>query len=431
MSTRGPGLASPGSTVGGETGWTSPPGEGLRVLCLGFWAPPTERPQAILLGKILPEWLRQGLRPMLLTYAGQGEWSPGAPVRTLPRRRRSRWAKILPPLAHWEERRYRRSLFDLAREAVETHRPEVVFAFANPQESNLLGAELKERLGIPFVSHFSDPFVDCPLKNLQGRRRRLAMAEEAFIVERSDRIVFVNDALKRLVMAKYPASLAHRAVVVPHCFDPALYLPEATNPAAGRTGTPFVLSHIGAFYRQRHPGAVFAALATLKSRIPDLGERLRLTLIGGTNPYAGFAEADLAALIDRHGLGDCVRCLPSMPYRESLWAMGEADALLLLDAEVPDSPFLPSKLIDYLGSGRPLLALADPDSPSGRLVREVGGVVVAHGDTTTLTAVIAGMVAGHSLAAPAPSVAAAYAVASTTRRLCEIFAHARMGGAGR
>jgi hypothetical protein len=43
-------------------------------------------------------------------------------------------------------------------------------------------------------------------------------------------------------------------------------------------------------------------------------------------------------------------------YQESLKLMSEADALLVIDAPADQSVFLPSKLIDYIGAGRPISA---------------------------------------------------------------------------
>ena len=42
-------------------------------------------------------------------------------------------------------------LYRLARSGVNDYQPNVIFSFANPQESNLLGAMLHERLALPFV----------------------------------------------------------------------------------------------------------------------------------------------------------------------------------------------------------------------------------------------------------------------------------------
>ncbi len=59
-------------------------------------------------------------------------------------------------------------------------------------------------------------------------------------------------------------------------------------------------------------------------------------------------------------------------YRESLALMGHADGLLVIDAPADLSVFLPSKLIDYIGAGRPILGLT-PAGTAASLIAKLGG----------------------------------------------------------
>jgi hypothetical protein len=59
-------------------------------------------------------------------------------------------------------------------------------------------------------------------------------------------------------------------------------------------------------------------------------------------------------------------------YRESLSLMGQADGLLVIDAPADLSVFLPSKLIDYMGAGRPILGLT-PAGTAATLIAKLGG----------------------------------------------------------
>jgi hypothetical protein len=64
----------------------------------------------------------------------------------------------------------------------------------------------------------------------------------------------------------------------------------------------------------------------------------------------------------------------SVPYQESLDLMSSADGLLVIDAPSDLSVFLPSKLIDYIGSGRPILGIT-PAGTASNLICEMGGQV--------------------------------------------------------
>jgi glycosyltransferase involved in cell wall biosynthesis len=86
--------------------------------------------------------------------------------------------------------------------------------------------------------------------------------------------------------------------------------------------------------------------------------------------------ADVRAL----GLDGLVRLRPGVGYRESLREMRDADVLLLVEAPAGTNLFLPSKVVDYLGSGTPIVALTPPQGPAARLLSETGDAVVAPDD---------------------------------------------------
>jgi hypothetical protein len=56
--------------------------------------------------------------------------------------------------------------------------------------------------------------------------------------------------------------------------------------------------------------------------------------------------------------------------------MCSSDILLTIDAPAPLSVFFPSKLVDYIGSGRRLVGLVPPGAAS-RIIAELGGRSVA------------------------------------------------------
>ncbi|MBF0294996.1 MAG: glycosyltransferase [Magnetococcales bacterium] len=388
----------------------------MKLLCLCFWTPPQPRPQAILIGKMIPEWRRQGMEPVLLTYENHGAWAVDAPVTTIPVFQRDRLAKLLRVWGNWQERRYRERIRRIAAQTIRAHGLPLIFSFANPMESNFLGIALKRELGVPCISHFSDPYADSPLKEISARQQRILLAREREVVAQSDRVVFVNDPLRRLVMGKYPDDWQAKAVVIPHCYDPALH--RTTRPANGR----FVLSHVGVFYPARHPERLFQAMAALRAKRPEFEQAFVLRLVGGVNPYSGFSQERLNALIAQYGLERMVEILPTVDYQASLDHMADSDGLLALDVDLPDSPFLPSKLIDYLGARRPILALTPPDSPTWEVVTRAGGIALPHHATDRLVAALEELVFQHASQNPDDAYVRQFSVASTTARYRELFA---------
>jgi hypothetical protein len=67
--------------------------------------------------------------------------------------------------------------------------------------------------------------------------------------------------------------------------------------------------------------------------------------------------------------------------------MASADGLLVIDAPAEESVFLPSKLIDYIGAGRPILGLTPPGT-SRNLINQLGGWVARPEDIEGMAAII-------------------------------------------
>jgi glycosyltransferase involved in cell wall biosynthesis len=127
--------------------------------------------------------------------------------------------------------------------------------------------------------------------------------------------------------------------------------------------------------------------------------------------------------VRQNGLEAQVRFLPSMPYRESLAAAGAGDVLLVVDAPTEDaSPFLPSKLVDYLMFGKPILGLTPAQGVSADLLRQLGQPLAAPDDPAAIAAALADLLASWqrgrlTVSKKFERVAAPYDIAATTERL--------------
>jgi hypothetical protein len=93
---------------------------------------------------------------------------------------------------------------------------------------------------------------------------------------------------------------------------------------------------------------------------------LQVDIIGSPDTTVNVREE-----IDRRNLGAVVQLPGHIPYDETLRAMVSADALLLVD-QAGRRKGVPAKLYEYLGAGRPILALVEPDSDSSWVLAESG-----------------------------------------------------------
>ncbi|BDW97438.1 hypothetical protein MACH10_31230 [Thalassospira tepidiphila] len=83
-----------------------------------------------------------------------------------------------------------------------------------------------------------------------------------------------------------------------------------------------------------------------------------------------------------------INYLGQVPHVEALAKMQEADLLVLVDAPGAGKSFyLPSKLVDYLGSGQPILALCREGVVS-TVVSSVGGMIADPSDANAVTTIL-------------------------------------------
>jgi glycosyltransferase involved in cell wall biosynthesis len=293
---------------------------------------------------------------------------------------------------------------------------DVLVSFAQPFSDHLVGLRVRRATGLPWVAHFSDPWADSPY--LRGNRwqRRLWKRLEADVVRGADALVFVNAQTAERVMQKYPDEWRRKAHVIPHGFDRS----EPVAAPAARDERLTVV-HTGRFYDGiRTPESLLRALAVLAARRP-LARELRIVFVG--TPVSSHRRLTTAL-----GLDQVVEFTGRLPFAESARWAAAADVLLLIDAPADENLFLPSKLIDYLPAGKPILALTPSRGASADVIRALGYPIVPPDNQPAIAEAIEAMLSAHreGLLSATPQheeVARQYDIRRTTAAFAEVLAH--------
>jgi glycosyltransferase involved in cell wall biosynthesis len=254
--------------------------------------------------------------------------------------------------------------------------PDVLATFGSPMSDHLIGLALKRRLGVPWVAHFSDPWVDNPFLPYDRLTRGFNRALEARVLREADRLVFTSEETVELVAAKQGRGILEKARVLGHAFEPEMF-----DAPAARDESAVVVRYLGDFYGQRSPAPLFEALRRLLAADPSTLAGVRFELIGSK----GEGRLEAAGIADLpEGL---VVSLPPVKYLESLRLMRAAHGLLVIDAPADVSVFLPSKLIDYVGAARPVFGIT-PKGTAAALIRRLGGWVADPSDAAAVAATL-------------------------------------------
>ncbi len=265
-----------------------------------------------------------------------------------------------------------------AETAAATRRFAGLVTFAQPFSDHLVGLRVHRATKLPWVAHFSDPWVDSPYLQASASQRAACAVMEANVIREATAVVFVTSETADLVMEKYPYDWRRKVTVIPHGFESA-----GAPPAASRRPGPMRLVYTGRFYEGlRTPTALLRALAQLNREEP-LADVLDVTFVG---PHVTGFAGEASAL----GLETFVRFRDRVPSSEAQAIAADADVLLVIDAPTQGpSPFLPSKLVDYLPLRKPILGITPVHGASGALLTRLGAFIAAPDDVDAIQLAVA------------------------------------------
>ena len=229
------------------------------------------------------------------------------------------------------------------RRLIREHRPDVILTSGPPHCVHALGHYLKRWTGLPWVADFRDPWISDGKNKPMRWPDRYALSWERRIFANADMILANAPNACGLYQDTYPLQ-CDKIVTLTNGFDPRDCAPRERGDMQVTR-----LLHAGEIYAGRDPLPLFEALMQLNA---ESASRYQLEIMGRCEPN-GMA---LPELLRQRGWDDFVALQGQRAYQETLDAMDAADILVLFDS--PGRTIgVPAKLYEYLGAGRPILAL--------------------------------------------------------------------------
>jgi len=319
-----------------------------------------------------------GIRPVVLTGPGDDAWvrDPGllgglegvetlrAGGARLPRggARRPGWLQAAARLSRWflvpdSYAAWRKPAARLGLERLRAGDIRAIYSTSPPDTGHLVALDLARASGLPWVADFRDPWVG--LGYASPPTPWHAQAHEGqlrAVLGGATRVLAATEGTRRWLL-QYDPSAAARARVVPNGYEAGEW--AGVEPHRFEE---FTVVHAGRISGGRTLAPFLAGLARFLGA--DAGRRARTRV-----RLYGPRDAREDARVRDAGLGDVVSFEGVAPHADILRVEAGAHVLLLLKHLEPRfRDLIPGKLYEYIGAGRPVLAVI-PEGPAAELVR--------------------------------------------------------------
>ncbi len=259
---------------------------------------------------------------------------------------------------------------------------DAILATAPPFTDFLIGLELSRETGVPLVVDYRDPWLDNrSYFYATPFHRHYAAKLEQEVLRRSEGIVVVNRKIKEQLIARWPFLTHEHVHIIPSGFDPqdlAAASPERVK------GKKMRFLYSGLFDANRTPRFFFEALGKVFARHPEARDEIELCFLGTFRD----SHRKLAAKL---GVGSALVTPGYVEHREVMDWLLSSDVLWLT---IYDPTITPGKVYEYMGTRKPILALA-PEGVVRSVLENYGAAVSVQPDNVDA---IADAVEGHYFA---------------------------------
>jgi len=361
-----------------------------RVLFITYWFPPQPAAGAQRTGFIAKHLKEFGWEPVVLTREYPGSTDVDCKVEQVPeagwlhpKNRSQDDGSVRVRLRHPAEQRvrdlvkcfirvpddYSRWLpaaigraFTLAR----TGRFDAVLSSSPPPNVHFIARAVATRFRLPWIADYRDlwagPYVPHFSRFYGPTRLRIFYAMERWLLSGAASIT----AATKGHAAALSQNFGRQDVdVIPNASDPTMWdsIEEAWP-------TDFRFCYTGQIYpKLRNPDLLFSAVAKLREMRDPAGLAARFEF------YGNAPELTLESAA-RYGISDAVQAHGLVERRIALGAQRRAAVLVLLlnmvDADPIESANPGSKIFEYAGARRRILALGSPDNVVDRVLQETG-----------------------------------------------------------
>jgi len=283
------------------------------------------------------------------------------------------WVAIPDAYAGWRRSAERAGLARIRQGGIDA-----IYSTSPPDTDHLIALTLHRQSGLPWVADFRDPWIGLSYRRPPTPWHRAAHERMlGDVLREATRVVAAAEGTKAWLAAadrgaagtassdasggEGAPTLEARLSVISNGFEA-----EEWAGVVPRRFDRFTVVHAGRLSGERTLRPFLDGLAVFLARDASRRAATQCLLLG---PH----DHGQSLLVERSGLGDVIRFAGQVPHAETLQMEAGANVLLLVQSASREyRDLVPGKLYEYLGAGRPVLAIGFPESLAADLVRRLG-----------------------------------------------------------
>lgn len=270
-------------------------------------------------------------------------------------------------------------LLSAVARVIRKERPQIVYITGGPFFPLIAGPLIKGLFHLPYVIDLRDPWrlARCGSKRtgLKTRIGRLLTdVLEPWVVRCASKVICVSNAMCAEYRECYRLLPEGRFAVITNGYDPDDF--AHCSPALLEKPTIVYAGKFRTSESFRNPVLFFRAMKLLADR----GRHINFL-------HIGQEEREVSCLAEQEGVTDQMVHIGPLSYSETIAYCLGADVLLLIGGGQPTEQT--GKVFDYIGCGKPILAMAPKKGEIARILKEIPGTwVLEHADPGTIASLL-------------------------------------------
>jgi len=263
-----------------------------------------------------------------------------------------------------------------SRRLVRQYHPQIIMTSTPPHSGQWIGLQLKRATRLPWVADFRDPWTQNPfIQTPTSWQAGINQRGERAVFAHADHIISVTSSMTDQMGSLESGKHAGKITTIENGFDAADF---GGLPRTQLAGDKLHLAYIGSLYGLQRADLFLTCI----DRLVQEG------MIPANDLLVEFMGQDGTGVLEAYRDSIWLRHTAPQPHSQALSAMTAADVLLLLVP--PGASYIHSgKLFEYLGAGRPILALAPLDSEAAKVVQSARvGVIAPPDDESAISAAL-------------------------------------------